>query len=487
MRLVVLGRFMLQKQKLFKVILYSTLFSLSALLNACGNSRQLEEFLSADPNLQSTTEKTTNVSSRKNLEEDSNDTTGQQDIQLTKLPKDESNTAEDFQTESNNNREAEQPVADLPDNLPFYPQATLEVVSPISTGEHGVSEWRSPDNIDTIVNYYQEKWQNSDWQVIEPFRLDPNTNRQTAIVRQGDRDFTIFLTPSGQEATDLKIIYQAADSQVPTADATDETAISSAGSIKDNSTDSNSSEETEENITTEPTNNTDEQSNLNSISDLAEVPEELRQYVRDVIALDIATPIKNAENDSLTFQPNEPITRRDYAKWLVTANNKYYGSSSGNKIRLASKSNKPAFKDIAVNDPDFPEIQGLAEAGLIPSPLTNSSDNLLFQPDAPLTREDLVTWKVPLDTRQALPKADLKAIQEAWGFQDANQIDPLAIPTLFADYQNSDRSNVKRIFGYTTLLQPKKAVTRAEAAASLWYFGYQGDGMTAEEALKVAQ
>ncbi len=470
---------MLQTQMRLKFIFYSTLFGLFALLNACSNSGQLEGFLSADPNLRSPTG-TTAVSDTQNSESDSNDTTEQPDIQLTKLPKENSDPVADSPAET------QQSVADLPEDLPFYPQATLEKIAPISTREYGVSEWRSPDDPDTITNYYQEKWQDTDWQVIEPFRLDPNTNRQTAIVSRNDLDFTIFLTPSGREATHLKIIYQTTDSQIASADDTEEI-ISGADNLEEDTEFNNSSEESENITNSEETNNPEEQSNLDSLDDLAEVPEELRQYVRDVVALNIVTPIKDAENNSLMFQPNEPITRREYAKWLVTANNKYYGSSSGNKIRLASKSTDPAFKDIGVNDPDFAELQGLAEAGLIPSPLTNSSEDVLFQPDALLTREDLVTWKVPLDTRQALPKADIKAIQEAWGFQDTNKIDPLALPALFADYQNSDRSNVKRIFGYTTLLQPKRAVTRAEAAASLWYFGYQGDGITARETLDAAQ
>ena len=476
---------MLQAQMRFKIIFYSTLFGLFALLNACSNSGQLEEFLSVDPNLRSPTEKTntentTAVSDSKNSELDSNNTTEQQDIQLTKLPKEKSDPVADSPAEK-------QSVADLPEDLPFYPQATLENISSISTREYGVSEWRSQDSINTIVNYYQEKWQDTDWQVIEPFKLDPNTNRQTAIVSRDDLDFTIFLTPSGREATDLKIMYQTADSQIASADDSEKTVISGADNLEKNTEFNNSSEESEDITTSEETNNLDTQTNPDSLDDLAEVPEELRQNVRDVVALNIATPIKDPETNSVTFQPNEPITRREYAKWLVTANNKYYDSSSGNKIRLASKSTNPAFKDIGVDDPDFAEIQGLAEAGLIPSPLTNSSEDILFKPDAPLTREDLVAWKVPLDTRQALPKADVKAIQEAWGFQDANKIDPLALPALFADYQNSDRSNFKRIFGYTTLFQPKKAVTRAEAAASLWYFGYQGDGITARESLNLAQ
>jgi hypothetical protein len=34
------------------------------------------------------------------------------------------------------------------------------------------------------------------------------------------------------------------------------------------------------------------------------------------------------------------------------------------------------------------------------------------------------------------------------------------------------------------LFQPKKSVTRAEAAASLWYFGIQDQGLSAKDALE---
>ncbi|MFM6397433.1 MAG: S-layer homology domain-containing protein, partial [Planktothrix sp.] len=36
---------------------------------------------------------------------------------------------------------------------------------------------------------------------------------------------------------------------------------------------------------------------------------------------------------------------------------------------------------------------------------------------------------------------------------------------------------------FTTLFQPKKNVTRAEAAATLWFFGFQGEGISAKDAL----
>ncbi len=220
-------------------------------------------------------------------------------------------------------------------------------------------------------------------------------------------------------------------------------------------------------------------------ADLDEVPEQLKQPLESVAALGILTPYTGKANVELSkFAPNEVITRGEYARWLIAANNRYYNDDPGKKIYVTAKTNQPAFKDVKANHPDFEAIQSLAEAGLIPSRLTEDSTNLSFRPDAPLIREDLVTWKVPLDTRKSLPQASIEAIEESWGFQDAADIDSSAVRALYADYQNGDRSNIRRILGYTMIFQPKKAVTRAEAAASLWYFGFQGDGITAKEVLE---
>jgi hypothetical protein len=66
-----------------------------------------------------------------------------------------------------------------------------------------------------------------------------------------------------------------------------------------------------------------------------------------------------------------------------------------------------AFDDLSAEDPDFPFIQGLAEAGLISSNLTKTGvvekgmqSGVFFEPDSPLSRQDLVTWKVALDRHQ---------------------------------------------------------------------------------------
>jgi len=217
-------------------------------------------------------------------------------------------------------------------------------------------------------------------------------------------------------------------------------------------------------------------------TDLSQAPAEFQAYITDLTNLG-ALQITGSKG----FEPGKAITRREYARWLVAANNSIYASVPARKIRLGASSDQPAFKDVASKDPDFGAIQGLANAGLIPSTLSGASGMVNFRPNSPLTREDLIFWKVPVDIRRSLPNATLDAVKESWGFQDAAKIDPKVLRAVLADYQNSDLSNIRRAFGYTTLFNPKKTGSRAEAAAVLWFFGAQGDGLSAKDALQSDQ
>ena len=217
-------------------------------------------------------------------------------------------------------------------------------------------------------------------------------------------------------------------------------------------------------------------------TDLSQVSAEFQSYITDLTNLG-ALQITSSNG----FEPNKAITRREYARWLVEANNLIYARVPARKIRLGASTDQPAFKDVTSKDPDFGAIQGLANAGLIPSTLSGESGVVNFRPNSPLTREDLIFWKVPVDTRRSLPNATLDAVKESWGFQDIAKIDPKVLRAVLADYQNSDLSNIRRAFGYTTLFNPKKTVSRAEAAAVLWFFGVQGDGLSAKDALQSSQ
>lgn len=225
-----------------------------------------------------------------------------------------------------------------------------------------------------------------------------------------------------------------------------------------------------------------------SYTDIGEAPEELQQYIEDLVTLDVLQLIDVKADDDIErnpneFLPNQIMTRREYARWLLAANNRFYSDQRTKKIRPAVESAQPAFQDVGKTNIDFAAIQGLAEAGIIPSPLNGSTTALKFRPDAPLTRKDLILWKVPLDTRAALSAATAAAVTEAWGFQDAGKIEPIALNAVLTDHTNGEFANIRRALGYTTLFQPDKGVTRAEAASVLWRFGNSTEGITAAELL----
>ncbi len=229
-----------------------------------------------------------------------------------------------------------------------------------------------------------------------------------------------------------------------------------------------------------------------SYIDIGEAPEELQQYIEDLVRLNVLMMIDveaddNIERNPNEFLPNQVITRREYARWLLAVNNQFYSDQSSKKIRPAVESAQPAFQDVGKANIDFSAIQGLAEAGIIPSSLNGSTTVVKFRPDDPLTRKDLILWKVPLDTRAPLPAATVTAVADVWGFQDAGKIEPIALKAVLADHSNGDFANIRRALGYTTLFQPDKGVTRAEAAAVLWRFGNSTEGINAAKILAAEQ
>jgi len=218
-----------------------------------------------------------------------------------------------------------------------------------------------------------------------------------------------------------------------------------------------------------------------------EVSEGLLPYVEDVSKLGVLKPSEKEPGQVASKSlenPNEKVTRRDFARWLVHANNRMHPKQPGKFVHPAARTDEPAFQDVPSTDPDFPYIQGLAEAGVVPSPLSGDTNNINFGPDEPLTRQQMILWKVHLDTREPFPTTTVENVNEAWGFKDASKIDADALGAVMLDFSSGDFSNIRRVYGYTSLFHPKFPVTRAEAAASLWYFGFQGDGVSAEEMLK---
>ncbi|NET55029.1 MAG: S-layer homology domain-containing protein [Symploca sp. SIO2E6] len=418
---------------------------LLSLLTSC--SKEFERFFAADPNLQ-----------------------------------DKQSISAESATSDSQISKSEQLPQDFPSQM-RYPQAQLEKVESLKEAETPgkLTIWSSSDPTNFILSFYQEAFESNNWKIIsEPqedaegtfvasnqewevtvsIPYDRNNNSQPVTeTNRSLTEFAIKYTPNTEPAT-----AQKSDSEP---------------------------EEPQQQPDSEPEEPQKSSTESQDFSDLDQVPQQLRQYIEDLAALGVLTvEASNSEDNpdtqsSKKFEPNQTINRRDYARWLVAANNQLHTNSPGKQIRLASATAKPAFQDVPSTDPDFPSIQALAEAGLISSPLSGNATAVTFRPDAPLTRENLILWKVPLDTRQVLPKASVEAVEQTWGFQDTAKIDPKALRAVLADFQNGESANIRRLLGYTTLFQPKKAVTRAETAAVLWYIGSQGEGISASEAQKL--
>ncbi|XP_059450167.1 uncharacterized protein LOC132181114 isoform X2 [Corylus avellana] len=176
-------------------------------------------------------------------------------------------------------------------------------------------------------------------------------------------------------------------------------------------------------------------------------------------------------------QPSDLCTRREYARWLVSASSAL-SRNTISKVYPAmyiESVSELAFDDITPDDPDFASIQGLAEAGLIASKLSrqdmlSSLDEdqspFYFSPKSPLSRQDLISWKMALEKRQ-LPEADRKMLYRIAGFIDTDRIHPDACPALVADILAGEQGIIALAFGYTRLFQPDKPVTKAQAAIAL--------------------
>ncbi|MEA5469403.1 S-layer homology domain-containing protein [Spirulina sp. 06S082] len=329
----------------------------------------------------------------------------------------------------------------FPKAIPIYTRAKL-LESQYRVGEiKGETRWQTEADRDTVAAFYRQEFEGNNWE----FNAS-ESNNTLLVASQDNLNLKLSIPPASESDSGTIFLLEYA---------------SNLSTAKGQATQSKSED------------SQNEKKPENSL-DLKQVSPQVRGYIEDFAALELLP--KN-------FDPNKTITRREYARWLFEVHNTLYRDRATKQIRPVTSASQPAFTDIKAGDRDFAMIQGLAEAGIIPSRLSQNTEALLFQPDAPLTREILILWKVPLDLRKALPSTSIDAVQKTWGFQDSEQIQPKALKAVFVDFENGENANILRAFGYTTLFQPKKAVTGAEAAAALWYFGYQGDGISAKEIL----
>jgi hypothetical protein len=166
------------------------------------------------------------------------------------------------------------------------------------------------------------------------------------------------------------------------------------------------------------------------------------------------------------FYPNRSIRRSEFARWVVLANNAIHTDDSTRQVRLARTTASPLFLDVPEDQPDFPYIQGLAEAGFV-----NAGETGEFHPDNLLSRAELVSIKTQLDLAPRPMEGTLATVKQTWGFTDADSIPAAALPEIAADYTLGSHSTIRRVFGLVRRFNPQASVTRAEAALAIAEFG----------------
>lgn len=181
-----------------------------------------------------------------------------------------------------------------------------------------------------------------------------------------------------------------------------------------------------------------------------------QQAITDEAALGIL------DSTSGAFKPNAPITRAQFVRWLVKASNVYFRETPSKQIRLA-KTGPAQFVDVPVSNPDFQYVQGLTNAGYV-----IGIDKTHFAPNRPLTREEMVAIKAPVDEGAAIKMDPGMASFDLQKYSDVKKINKHYLGAIDEDGSVRTTQNISRVWGSLRTLSPQKPVTRSEAAIAIW-------------------
>ncbi|CAM8953444.1 unnamed protein product [Rhodiola kirilowii] len=191
-------------------------------------------------------------------------------------------------------------------------------------------------------------------------------------------------------------------------------------------------------------------------------------------AISVLTRLKIIESD---IEAGALCTRMEFARWLVKANT-LLERNPRHRIILSislSGSTNMAFDDITTEHPDFSAIQGLAEAGILPSRLSSNissaevessqGQGVYFFPERPISRQDLINWKAHFEYESVAGIEE--ASRPSVGFLDIKTTSLDVSPALCLDMLAGNKSIFRKVFGKTMRFEPKKPVTKAQAAVAL--------------------
>jgi S-layer homology domain len=179
-----------------------------------------------------------------------------------------------------------------------------------------------------------------------------------------------------------------------------------------------------------------------------------------------------------TFDPEGPVSRGEFATWLVRANDIYFRDQARRQVPLASFEDRPSFVDVQPSVGCFSYVQGLVNAG---HKVTWGASGD-FGYDHTLTRERLILLRNGVDLGKDSVLADPAAYNELRVrlrpfLKDADQVADECLAAVMADVTKGD--TIKLAFGGTDRLAPKRIVSRQEAVLALTKLG----GRTYDEAL----
>jgi len=161
------------------------------------------------------------------------------------------------------------------------------------------------------------------------------------------------------------------------------------------------------------------------------------------------------------FRPNDPISRGQYAQWLVSLNNAYFADSPGSQLRMPETAEE-AFVDVPQSSPYWKYVQALVDAGF-----AVGVDAHHFAADRSITRQEMVAIEHQVDTGQKVTPDQSDTVSELGEYVDAKQVSPLYITAILGDLHDGGTSIIARVWGKTVYLHPTNPVTRAEAAVAL--------------------
>ncbi len=172
------------------------------------------------------------------------------------------------------------------------------------------------------------------------------------------------------------------------------------------------------------------------------------------------------DNQTGKLNPQQPITRAEFVRWLVKANNAIFAKVPERQLRLA-ESGDSTFPDVPTTHPDFPYIQGMSNSGI-----AVGYDEKTFKPDQALTREEMIGIKDGLDQGAVEAIHRDNARQFIRKFNDFEQISQRFAGSIARDITSlNSNKNIERTFGPIKTLRPKSPVTRAEASIAISVIG----------------